>query len=269
MFRFNSLQTGNCIQTIAPLLRNRDHDYEFQFPSNGKLHSNSARKQPLLLKHKKFQFPSNGKLHSNVVALTIIAGIIVSFNSLQTGNCIQTSVRGGNVIVEIKFQFPSNGKLHSNLCSWRQCYSRDKVSIPFKRETAFKQGTSVSFLERGKVSIPFKRETAFKHRTRIRSQDIASEFQFPSNGKLHSNGDQYVSLNMPDLVSIPFKRETAFKRSILRRPLRRKRTVSIPFKRETAFKRGLSRGFRGGFNAFQFPSNGKLHSNCSYDEPLF
>ncbi len=66
------------------------------------------------------------------------------FNSLQTGNCIQT-------------QFVCEHSLTGIILYL--------VSIPFKRETAFKldpaqlHNVTVHF-----VSIPFKRETAFKRK---------------------------------------------------------------------------------------------------------
>ena len=37
-----------------------------------------------------FQFPSNGKLHSNEKQMEALSDQMVRFNSLQTGNCIQT-----------------------------------------------------------------------------------------------------------------------------------------------------------------------------------
>ena len=161
----------------------------------------------------KFQFPSNGKLHSNFFSqLKNLSKI--SFNSLQTGNCIQTkkmsekydvvkvsfnSLQTGNCIQTYHgifcsfsdhwFQFPSNGKLHSNLLmKLAKKYPQIKVSIPFKRETAFKpssrgrngsEGKAFQFPSNGKLhSNPlFARTTV---RTLFR-------FQFPSNGKLHSN----------------------------------------------------------------------------------
>ena len=36
-------------------------------------------------------------------------------------------------------------------------------------------------------------------------------FQFPSNGKLHSNMYKRILTSVATAVSIPFKRETAFK----------------------------------------------------------
>ena len=90
-----------------------------------------------------------------------------------------------------EFQFPSNGKLHSN----------------------FRQHTN-STTTPWHVSIPFKRETAFKLKSNITVESDGDRFQFPSNGKLHSN--MVVRVAIAILV------------------------------------------------AFQFPSNGKLHSNSPF-----
>ena len=63
-----------------------------------------------------------------------------------------------------------------------------KVSIPFKRETAFKPGQQeVKLNDWAQVSIPFKRETAFKLDMPYDIHVVSEKFQFPSNGKLHSN----------------------------------------------------------------------------------
>ena len=137
-----------------------------------------------------FQFPSNGKLHSNPC----------------------TESKDGARIHQ--FQFPSNGKLHSNYYGDQYVsLNMPEISIPFKRETAFKPFNFNSKFSERRVSIPFKRETAFKrgvwgnHPFRSNCVSIpfktgnciqtslstdmakanAEMFQFPSNGKLHSN----------------------------------------------------------------------------------
>ena len=165
---FNSLQTGNCIQTQQKTAKDNDDGRKFQFPSNGKLHSNfiiiilwylepkvsipfkreTAFKLHTELTQRKsvrfkFQFPSNGKLHSNLPRyLFFHLNFPPSFNSLQTGNCIQTAYTEiSRSYEDASFQFPSNGKLHSN----------------------FTQIFVLSPLRGG------------------------AKFQFPSNGKLHSN----------------------------------------------------------------------------------
>ena len=184
----------------------------FQFPSNGKLHSNEAPSEDVIV-FPRFQFPSNGKLHSNVPQRHRDNVPCVGFNSLQTGNCIQTAISPAcSSMREPMFQFPSNGKLHSNM--WgvgirRGCmlsvsipFKREtafkhpidpsngwnkEVSIPFKRETAFKRSTNYGISRNNVVSIPFKRETAFKPDHVSCVHEFLIRFQFPSNGKLHSN----------------------------------------------------------------------------------
>ena len=135
---FNSLQTGNCIQTLFPM--------DSAFP-------------PI-----KFQFPSNGKLHSNIVQ------------------------ERSELTRKPWFQFPSNGKLHSN----RQFFSNKsksfKVSIPFKRETAFKLfDERRAAASRPVFQFPSNGETAFKPLRASLGDEDGLLFQFPSNGKLHSN----------------------------------------------------------------------------------
>ena len=88
-----------------------------------------------------FQFPSNGKVDSNN----------------------NTTISPRTIAV---FQFPSNGKVDSNLSSVgrRATIWLALVSIPFKRESGFKQINWQIILQHTKnVSIPFKRESGFKH----------------------------------------------------------------------------------------------------------
>ena len=66
-YRFNSLQTGKCIQS------NR-----FELPTE--------------CKHHKFQFPSNGKVYSKGCIVVNYNPGPNSFNSLQTGKCIQSTI---------------------------------------------------------------------------------------------------------------------------------------------------------------------------------
>ena len=159
----------------------------FQFPSNGKLHSNEEN-GTITAWERWFQFPSNGKLHSNK----------------------------GRHPREMKsgwmFQFPSNGKLHSNQQEAHRKGGVLCVSIPFKRETAFKLsitcsnqaliGCSFNSLQTGNCIQTKKMEPSPRGSAGFNSlqtgnciqtrenADISPErlkFQFPSNGKLHSN----------------------------------------------------------------------------------
>ena len=67
-----------------------------------------------------------------------------------------------------------------------------KVSIPFKRESVFRDTeTRVSDLtaevEAAKVSIPFKRESVFRVVELFQFYpEMGILFQFPSNGKVYS-----------------------------------------------------------------------------------
>ena len=111
-----------------------------------------------------FQFPSNGKLHSNFKYGNPQISTIHVFNSLQTGNCIQTD------------------------SYWQGLFRRKQVSIPFKRETAFKRSKSkTGSRKRRRVSIPFKRGNCIQTYCCQSRRHCHPQFQFPSNGKLHSN----------------------------------------------------------------------------------
>ena len=93
MFSFNSLQTGNCIQTKL---------------SREQLHA--------LTWAVSIPFKRETAFKLNGVVRNMKEDYGLSFNSLQTGNCIQTTVN----------------LLHNQTLTL--------VSIPFKRETAFKLG---------------------------------------------------------------------------------------------------------------------------------
>ena len=65
-----------------------------------------------------------------------------SFNSLQTGKCIQRVVLMGMDCDEAqKFQFPSNGKVYPKRNSKIFQLRTNQVSIPFKRESVSKVNT--------------------------------------------------------------------------------------------------------------------------------
>ena len=117
MSGFNSLQTGNSIQTGPDGLRELGLELKVSIP---------------------FKRETPSKLQKRS---TIWSTLEISFNSLQTGNSIQTEGLGEGFDNTIAmFQFPSNGKLHPNYrkgvpygVHWKS------VSIPFKRETPSKQ----------------------------------------------------------------------------------------------------------------------------------
>ena len=160
----------------------------FQFPSNGKLHSNNIQIYASAGVLAMFQFPSNGKLHSNQAMEDYERRSLLSFNSLQTGNCIQTEEAGRQADILVQFQFPSNGKLHSNSALLKPIICGGQLSFNSLQtgnciQTIFDIGESAlvmcfNSLQTGnciqtyrwqfrrrwriRVSIPFKRETAFK-----------------------------------------------------------------------------------------------------------
>ena len=91
MNRFNSLQTGKCIQR----------------PIRNELLATVEPIEPV------FQFPSNGKVYSESTSTMYFNFNWRSFNSLQTGKCIQRRWSGNYNPYPSKFQFPSNGKVYS------------------------------------------------------------------------------------------------------------------------------------------------------------
>ena len=139
---------------------------EFQFPSNGKVYSKTLQKA-LVIQFKSMCFNSlqTGKcIQSNFkkgisktfgryVSIpfkreSVFKGqcrwrrgnsIMASFNSLQTGKCIQRKPVSTRELEDLEFQFPSNGKVYSkDNNSQHNRIVNAKVSIPFKRESVFK-----------------------------------------------------------------------------------------------------------------------------------
>ena len=110
---FNSLQTGKCIQSVWTLQR-RGTTTQFQFPSNGKVYSKLGNYENANGGAIRFQFPSNGKVYSKAKIAEMMAGEKSSFNSLQTGKCIQSVDTNAPSYRHLApFQFPSNGKVYS------------------------------------------------------------------------------------------------------------------------------------------------------------
>ena len=110
--------------------------FEFQFPSNGKVYPKAGRDFYSVEEDYWFQFPSNGKVYpkaqshlrwdndnsfnslqtgrciqsdGKINEWTIKVG---RFNSLQTGRCIQSKTRDELREPLVAFQFPSNGKVY-------------------------------------------------------------------------------------------------------------------------------------------------------------
>ena len=110
-----------------------------------------------------FQFPSNGKVYSEKIGRTRNSVRDTSFNSLQTGKCIQSYSGEEEAGLESCFNSLQTGK----------CIQR-KLRYPFRVLSIRKL-----------VSIPFKRESVFRGKKFTAEMD-RKMFQFPSNGKVYS-----------------------------------------------------------------------------------
>ena len=286
---FNSLQTGNHIQSESD-------------PSTYKY----------LLS--RFQFPSNGKSYPKVVCgiPQQILNDDDSFNSLQTGNHIQRCISNRCICHPCdQFQFPSNGKSYPKITETELQEMIEKlVSIPFKREIISKE----SYWHHDPVETyeGFNSLQTGNHIQRhidVVNQATADRFQFPSNGKSYpksnieewasiedgkfqfpSNGKSYPKegsdprwhvLPRPRFnslqtgnhiqryrhqqkgrhttsVSIPFKREIISKVSIRSKGVEMKESFNS-LQTGNHIQRELSQICRRPTQKFQFPSNGKSY----------
>ena len=114
----------------------------------------------------------------------------MSFNSLQTGKPIQRHHARSLCLLGRKFQFPANGKAYPKALGIDLIQGAGIlfVSIPFKRESLSKGGTSTRYTSNGFV-----------------------EFPFPSNGKAYPKLFRHVRCGVGFHVSIPCKRESLSK----------------------------------------------------------
>ena len=195
--------------------------------------------------------------------------ILESFNSLQTGRCIQSAAplsyderyavsipfkrEGVSKAFEgikinevmLKFQFPSNGKVYPKAKSRKDGRRGGGVSIPFKREGVSKEDCRHPHQRRKEiVSIPFKREGVSKARIEEGGYMVmVVSIPFKREGVSKEKQGFRVRLGFR-VVSIPFKREGVSKvhRSNYDNDIRGK--VSIPFKREGVSKGSIAQVFR-------------------------
>ena len=158
-----------------------------------------------------------------------------------------------------------------------------EVSIPFKRESAWKVKSLVATYREDMFRFPSNGKVHGKDGKPVMTSDVF-EFQFPSNGKVHGKhqiSDLIERVNAT--VSIPFKRESSWKVGELSPRYRQLPSfqfpsngkvhgkiyleltgnafvyVSIPFKRESSWKVAYARRTAVETVRFQFPSNGKVH----------
>ena len=91
-----------------------------------------------------------------------------------------------------------------------------------------------------KVSIPYEREGTFRLVSIFVLNSLPSHggFQFPTNGKAHSDLARYFILKeiQATYVSIPYEREGTFRRNDTRRRDGCLYCVSIPYEREGTFR---------------------------------
>ena len=158
-----------------------------------------------------FQFPSNGKVYSKVKSYTALGEHNWDcFNSLQTGKCIQRKHCARSVPAKERFNSLQTGKCIQRI-DVNVNVTQKLVSIPFKRESVFKDNTWIPQGSDTTVSIPFKRESVFKGACSMLSVYRYFWFQFPSNGKVYSKIPTAITTITITIVSIPFKRESVFK----------------------------------------------------------
>ena len=234
---FNSLQTGRHIQTIKESFERIDS--------------------------LSFQFPSNGKAHSDARSLTRHKNALYCFNSLQTGRHIQTTP--GRSLCD------SNGGFNS-LQTGRHIQTQCLVSEIFI-----------------KVSIPFKREGTFRHLTRGTGTLQFSQFQFPSNGKAHSDVAEFWMSKYTESFKFPSNGKAHSDPGPGNTPQKQRSFNSLQTGRhiQTLMLELGNRIERFRFNSlqtgrhiqtvdlelktasvfpFQFPSNGKAHSDHPIQE---
>ena len=164
---FNSLQTGRHIQTFKSTDSTSPYAGRFQFPSNGKAHSDTVR-----VSDDNFQ---------------------EGFNSLQTGRHIQTYEKKICFVRNFGsgFQFPSNGKAHSDcLRVWRWMRKSESFnSLQTGRHIQTNKTLNSAF------NLPIdcfnSLQTGRHIQTVVASLQTLKniKFQFPSNGKAHSDPD--------------------------------------------------------------------------------
>ena len=115
---------------------------KFQFPSNGKAYSKFFPWHVRIEKIRRcFNSLQTGKRIQRAGLRGTKPSLISSFNSLQTGKRIQRyDDSGDDEYYRKRFQFPSNGKAYSKLGTVAPGTSANEfVSIPFKRESVFKE----------------------------------------------------------------------------------------------------------------------------------
>ena len=115
-----------------------------------------------------FQFPSNGKVDSKYRRLGRISRCgSTCFNSLQTGKWIQRFYFIACTCRQDRFQFPSNGKVDSKATNeFGRCYQTHYCFNSLQTGKWIQRITPNDSQCEDYVSIPFKRESGFKDQPR-------------------------------------------------------------------------------------------------------
>ena len=183
---------------------------EFQFPSNGKAHSDIIRSVPTGCIITMFQFPSNGKAHSDRRD-SVRSRLPRGFQFPSNGKAHSDRLSGGgSPRTDGTFQFPSNGKAHSDPA---RMFAR---LVP----------PGFQFPSNGKAHSDFI--VQFLPFWGFGFNSLQTGRHIQTHGTFHTLGDYQVS--------IPFKREGTFRPEIASRAFFNLAEVSIPFKREGTFR---------------------------------
>ena len=215
-----------------------------------------------------FQFPSNGKAHSDPRPRSQCRFRRSCFNSLQTGRHIQTISERTLDELRLEFQFPSNGKAHSDEeVSEKRHASLLKVSIPFKREGTFRRSPGPRRRRALCVSIPFKREGTFRPNFRAKRDFAGAGFQFPSNGKAHSDRQRQRRTRRHALCFNSLQTGRHIQTTIEAGQYREGMCFNS-LQTGRHIQTYLTQAKDEIKSTFQFPSNGKAHSDNTHEISL-
>ena len=194
------------------------------------------------LVYRQFQFPSNGKVYSESETVGASMQHVTSFNSLQTGKCIQSESR---ILKTGSLSTKRFNSLQTGKCIQRHTFQATprlegvKVSIPFKRESVFRvmescvignywMDTCFNSLQTGKC---------IQRRSKYNEPKFYNSFNSLQTGKCIQRAEYTgIPINVINPVSIPFKRESVFRVYLNLENPNEIDVVSIPFKRESVFR---------------------------------
>ena len=184
---FNSLQTGKCIQRRTADTRSLLSNY-VSIPFKRESGSKVLKGVDLTPEYtdQEFQFPSNGKVYPKLTPSSAGTKRPVSFNSLQTGKCIQRRTFRKFEATTEEFQFPSNGKVYPKANAQFENVSKDgfnslQTGKCIQSRMAGSSGNTrcgnlFQFPSNGKV---------YPKALTLKSYCLTFLFQFPSNGKVY------------------------------------------------------------------------------------